>query len=101
MIGEDDFVNVSDIHQFLYFLDCLSVATHQKTPQGLKHLMPLVTRVYHSVATHQKTQQGLKLLIVDQCRCNDQGRNTPENPIGIERRISSILGSSRLSGRRM
>ena len=60
MIREDDLVNVSDINQFLYFLDCLSVATHQKT------------------------RKGLKLLIVDQCRCNDQGRNASENPEGIE-----------------
>ena len=38
------------------------VATHQKTQQGLKHIIAGAAYLTVSlVATHQKTQQGLKL----------------------------------------
>ena len=61
------------------------VATHQKTQQGLKHKANKRMQEAERVATHQKTQQGLKLPSTDDCWGNGVcRRNASENPAGIE-----------------
>ena len=63
----------------------LSVATNQKTRQGLKPLSSQVHRASgRHVATNQKTRQGLKHIQIETPKADISSCNEPENPTGIE-----------------
>ena len=66
-----------------------TVATHQKTQQGLKLDYEINIEDDGYVATHQKTQQGLKH-ICKRDNAEYTSRNASENPTGIETHIRGI-----------
>ena len=70
---------------YIYFsVNSNYVATHQKTQQGLKQIKGQLMNLNDAVATHQKTQQGLKHIAVSFLEVIRRSRNASENPAGIE-----------------